>query len=343
MAKRKGSGRATINDVAEHAQVGAITVSRMLRDPSKVSEKLRTRIEHSIRELKYIPDQKARALASGRNDVIGVLVPSLTNNVFSETLRGIHDAARDTPFQIQIANTHYSEEEEDRLISLFVGQRPAALIVTGRDQSEATRMLLREADIPVVQIIETDDDPIDMVIGFSHSQAATTVVDHLVDQGYRRIGFIGARMDPRLARRLSGYEQRLKELDMYDEARVAVTTKASSVNLGREFFRKLQSRDPNIDAVFCGNDDMALGVLFECQSQGLRTPEQIGIAGFNDLEFMEAATPSLTSVRTWRYEIGFQSVENILKRLDGKQAGPLKIDLGYELKARQSTFRKSKS
>ena len=341
LAKRKGSGRATINDVAQHAKVGAITVSRMLRDPSKVSEKLRARIEESIRILKYIPDQKARALASGRNDVIGVLVPSLTNNVFSDTLRGIHDAARDTPFQIQIANTHYSVTEEDRLISLFVGQRPAALIITGRDQSPKTRDLLIESDIPIVQIIETDDDPIDMVIGFSHSKAAMTVIDHLVDQGYRRIGFIGARMDPRLARRLSGYTDRLKELDLFDDTRIAVTTNASSVNLGREFFRDLQQQDPKMDAVFCGNDDMALGVLFECQAQDIKIPTQMGIAGFNDLEFMSAAVPPLTSVLTHRYEIGFQAVTRILARLTGDDPTGHKIDVGYELQARQSTALKT--
>ncbi|WP_169543961.1 HTH-type transcriptional regulator GntR [Sneathiella aquimaris] len=341
MAKRKGSGRATINDVAQHAKVGAITVSRMLRDPSKVSEKLRTRIEESIRVLKYIPDQKARALASGRNDVIGVLVPSLTNNVFSDTLRGIHDAARDTPFQIQIANTHYSVAEEDHLISLFVGQRPAALIVTGRDQSEKTRNLLSESKIPIVQIIETDDNPIDMVIGFSHSKAAMTVIDHLVEQGYRRIGFIGARLDPRLARRLSGYKQRLTELDLFDEARIAVSTAASSVNLGRDFFKDLQKRDPKMDAVFCGNDDMALGVLFECLAQNIQIPTEMGIAGFNDLEFMSAAVPPLTSVLTHRYEIGYQAVDLILKRLNGEKPNSLNIDVGYELQARESTALKT--
>ncbi|MEH6405402.1 MAG: LacI family DNA-binding transcriptional regulator [Sneathiella sp.] len=337
MAKRRGSGRSTINDVAVHAKVGAITVSRMLRDPSKVSPKLRERIEESIRLLKYVPDSKARALASGQNDVIGVLVPSLSNNVFADILRGIHDTVHETPYQVQIANTRYSTEEEDRLISLFVGQRPAALILSGRDQSKNARALLEDSNIPVVQIVETGADPIDMMIGFSHEDAAVSVIDHLFEQGYRKIAFAGARMDPRMERRLSGFRTRLKALDLYDSRREATTQKSSSVSLGRTLFRQLHEQDPQIDAVFCGNDDLALGILFECQAQQINVPEKIGIVGFNDLEMMSAAVPSLTSVRTSRYEIGEQAVSSILRRIKGNFTGPKVVDVGFELMRRNST------
>src|SRR6185369_10014763 len=123
---RRGGGRPTIADVAKLAGVGAITVSRALREPGRVSQDLRRQIAAAIERLGYVPDPNARALASARADVIGVLVPSLTNNVFADVVRGIYDGLSDTSFQIQIGNTHYSGMEEERLLQVFLGQRPAA-------------------------------------------------------------------------------------------------------------------------------------------------------------------------------------------------------------------------
>ena len=204
---RRGGGRPTIADVAKLAGVGAITVSRALREPGLVSEDLRRQIAAAVKTLGYVPDTNARALASARANVVGVLVPSLTNNVFADVVRGIYDGLSDTDFQIQIGNTHYSGMEEERLLKVFLGQRPAALIVSGIDQTPAARRLLDGAGCPVVQIMETAPDPIDMMIGFSHLEGGRVATQHLIDVGYRRIGFIGARMDPRSQRRLAGYRR----------------------------------------------------------------------------------------------------------------------------------------
>ncbi|WP_419905023.1 LacI family DNA-binding transcriptional regulator [Kiloniella sp.] len=339
MGKRKGSGRATITDVAEHAQVGAITVSRMLRDPTKVSDKLRTRIEQSINALNYIPDPKARALASGQADIIGVLIPSLSNIVFADTLRAIHDGVKGTPYQVLIGNTRYDTQEEDRLISLFLGHRPAALIVAGIDQSEKSIQLLSDAGIPIVQIYEIGEDPIDISIGLSHIEASQAMIEHLLEQDFRKIGYLAARMDPRMERRLETYRSKLKPLDLYDPTRVILTDKSSSVNCGRALMRQLLENAPDTDAVVCANDDIALGALFECQSQGISVPDQMGLIGFNDFEMMSAAYPSLTSVRTNRYKIGELAVDSIFQRLKGEAPTQKKIDIGFELIQRDSTTR----
>jgi len=340
MAKRRSSGRPTINDVARHARVSAITVSRALRTPLQVSQALRTRIEAAIRALNYVPDSKARALASGQTNVIGVLIPSLGNFVFADVLRGVHDAVAGTDYQIQIGNTHYDPDEEDRLISLFIGQGPAALIVTGIDQSRAARRLLADCGLPVVQIMEIAPHPLDMMVGFAHDKAAEAIVEHLAASGYARIGFLGARMDPRVRRRLLGFRRALKKLGLYSARREITTEEVSSVRLGRILLHRLLAADPAADAAFCINDDLALGALFECQSQGIAVPERMGIVGFNDLEMMAAAAPSLTSVRTKRYEMGRRAVEMVLARLG--EGGPQDkvVDLGFELVARDSTARR---
>lgn len=154
---RRGGGRPTISDVARKAGVGAITVSRALREPERVSEELRRQIQAAIDELGYVPDPNARALASARAEVFGVLVPSLTNNVFAEVVRGIYDSLSDSPFRIQLGNTHYSGLEEERLLQVFGSQRPAALIVAGIDQTPTSRKLLENAGCPVVQVMASGE------------------------------------------------------------------------------------------------------------------------------------------------------------------------------------------
>ncbi len=314
-----------------------ITVSRALRDPQRVSQDLRASIDEAVRSLGYVPDPNARALASSRADVIGVIIPSLTNNVFADVLRGMYDAIDGSSYQIQLGNSRYSPIEEERLLTTFASQRPSALIVSGIDQTPAGRTTLENAGCPVLQIMESGPDPIDMMVGFSHRKAAEEIVSHLWRVGYRRIGFIGARMDPRSQRRLQGYRDALEPLGGVDPALMTTTPAPSSVSLGRDLLRDLMSRAPDLDAVFCNNDDLAMGALFECQRSGLDVPRRLGIAGFNDLEMMAAAYPPLTSVRTHRYEIGYRSVRMVLDAIAGRDIPERVIDIGYELAVRDST------
>lgn len=336
---RRSSGRPTITDVARLAGVGAITVSRALRDPERVSADLRRQIDAAIKTLGYVPDHNARALATTRADVIGVLLPSLTNNVFAEVVRGIYDGLSYSPYQVQIGNTHYSALEEERLLRVFLGQRPAALIVSGVDQSATARRLLESAGCPVVQIMEVASDPIDMMVGFSHSEGGRAAAQHLIGMGYRRIGFIGARMDPRSQRRLAGYRAAVEAAGLYDPRLVTTTPTPSSVPLGRELFREARSRSADLDAVFCNNDDLALGVLFECHRAAIAVPQRVGIVGFNDLDMMRVSYPSVTSIRTPRYEIGRRAVAMAVARNNGSDVGALSVDVGFELMQRESTAR----
>lgn len=334
---RRGGGRPTIADVARLAGVGAITVSRALREPDRVSVELRGQIDAAVAVLGYVPDPNARALASARADVVGVLVPSLTNNVFADVVRGIYDGLGDSRFQIQMGNTHYSGLEEERLLRVFLGQRPAALIVSGIDQTPTTRKLLKTADCPVVQIMEIGEDPVDMNVGFSHFEGGRAATQHMIERGYRRIGFIGARMDPRSQRRLAGYRTAMEAAGLYEPRLINTTPVPSSASLGRELFRDALARMPSLDAVFCNNDDLALGVLFECHRAAIAVPERIGICGFNDLDMMQVAYPSVTSVRTHRYEIGQRAVAMARARIAGGTVATRIVDLSFELMAREST------
>lgn len=316
-----------------------MTVSRTLRSPEKVSEKTRRRITAVVERLGYIPDPAASALAAGKTNVIGVIVPSVTNNVFADVLRGIYEVAEGSKWQIQLGNSRYSPLEEERLVQTFLSQRPAGLMISGRDQSEATDALLKSADCPIVQVMEIGPFPYDMIIGFSHIEASKAATRHLMDMGYKRPGYIAARLDPRSQRRLEGFRQAAEGAGLYDPARVVTTPKPSNVSLGCELVADLLSKAPDTDAILCNNDDLALGALFECQRRNIAVPNQIGICGFNDLEMMAAATPAITSVRTHRLDMGQRAMDMMINTLEGSAPDLKNIDLGFELMPRQSTAR----
>ncbi len=331
----------TLKDVAAAADVSVITVSRALRTPDIVSDKVRARIQQAVDALGYAPNQAARALASATTSIIGVIIPSITNLVFSDVLRGVYDAVEGSNYQVQLGNTRYNSRKEEELIRVFASQRPAGLIVSGIDQSEAARAMLESLGCPIVQIMDIGPDPIDMMIGFDHRDGGRAAARHLIENGYRRIGFIGARMDPRAQRRLEGYMQVLQEAGLYDDSLVLTTPQPSSVTMGSRMLSDFLGLVPDADAVFCNNDDMALGALFECQRRGIRVPGQFGIMGYNDLEYAASSTPSISSIRTFRYDMGHHAVEKVIAAAKGERADPAVTDTGFALKARQSTDRKS--
>lgn len=331
----------TLKDVAAFADVSVITASRALRTPDIVSDKVRARIREAVETLGYAPNQAARALASSSTSIIGVIIPSITNLVFSDVLRGVYDAVEDTPFEVQLANTRYNSRKEEELLRVFAAQRPGGLIVSGIDQTPVARSVLESLGCPVVQIMDIGADPIDMMVGFDHRQGGRMAARHLIESGYRRIGFIGARMDPRAQRRLEGYSHALEEADLFDPSLILTSPHPTSVMLGSRMLSDFLALAPDADAVFCNNDDMALGAMFECQRRGIRIPGQFGIMGYNDLEFSAHSTPSLSSVRTFRYDMGHQAVGMVLAASKGERPEHPVRDLGTELKARQSTDRQS--
>ena len=331
--------RVTLDDVSRAAGVSPITVSRSLRKPEMVSDGIRDRVQRAVRELGYVPNTAAQFLATGRSNVIGVVIPSVTNNVFADVLRGIYAEIEQTTFQVQVVNSRYSAETEEGLLRLFQSQSPAGMIVAGFDQTEAARDVLKSMECPLVQIMEAGPTPIDHSIGFSHFDAAAAATRHLLEQGYRNLGFIGARMDPRTLRRFAGFRETAQAAASFDETRVIQTDEASSVALGAELFSRLRRQAPDVDAVFCNNDDLALGVLFEAQRQQISVPDQLGLCGFNDLEMMAAAEPPISSVHTPRYEIGRDAIRYILSRLDDDTRPAEAVDTGYKVVARQSTMR----
>ena len=342
ITSRGRSGRVTLSDVAARAGVSAVTVSRAIRQPEMVSVQLRERIDTAARELMYVPNQLASALASSRTNTIGVVVPSLTNGVFDDYLRALHDVFMDVGFQVLVLNSRYDADDEERAIRTLLGQHPEAMIVTGIDQTPQSCSLLANSGIPVVQTMEIGENPIDINIGMDHSATGYAATSYLLQLGHRNVGLLVAREDARALRRWSGYQRAMDEAGLSTSALVVSTPRPTTVPLGAELFRQLLLQQPNTEAVFCVNDDLALGTLFECHRQGIRVPEDISIVGFNDLEFCAVCNPPLTTISTPRYELARRAARIVLEIIRGSGDRPIepRIDVGFELVVRGSTGRR---
>jgi len=333
----RSKGRVTLSDVASMAGVSSMTVSRALNEPDRVSEQVRDRVQLAVQALGYIPNRAARSLAGHRSYTIAVVIPSISNTVFSNVIKGIYDVCTPLGYEMLIGNTYYSVQQESSLISKFLTHHPDGMIVTGLDIADSARKQLEAAAIPAVQIMEVGtSEPLDMNVGISHREAPRAMARYLLERGYRRIGVIAAQMDYRTQRRVRAFVDTLAEAGVADDRRIMTSPEPSSMRLGGQLVGDLLANAPELDAVFCCNDDLAWGAIFECQRRHISIPQQLAIAGFNDLEASSCINPSLTSVSTPLYEMGKTAAEMLMRRLNGETIEQPVVDLGFTLQARES-------
>src|ERR1700742_1657154 len=200
----------TLSAVADLAGGSAITVSRVLRLPEKVAPETRVRVEAAMRELGYVPNQLAGALAGARTKSVGVLVPTIANSIFADTVQGLSDELEPLGYAVILAQSRYDPVREDRMLSALLSRRPEAIIMVGSPATEEGARLLRRAGIPLVETWELPSAPIDAVAGFDNYAAGETVARHLAAQGRQHLAFIGGD-DPRATRRWNGFAETLRK------------------------------------------------------------------------------------------------------------------------------------
>ena len=333
--RKRATGRATIGDVALLAGVSPMTVSRTLKDPNLVTKELRERVMTAVNELGYVPNLAAQTLASSRSNIIGVIIPSLSNSVFIETLTGIRDCLSVAGYQIIIGETLYSSDQERQLLSTHLARAIDGVLVTGIDLNPDVKASLANRKVPVVHMIDLCPEPGSLSVGFSQAGAGYAVGQYVVERGYKRPAMLAPQLDPRTMKRREGFLRALEEAGIKDVIEF-LTPEPSSVALGGQLLSRLRGARPDCDVVFCTNDDIALGALFECQRRGLKVPHDIAIIGFNDLPYSKACVPTITSVTTPRYEIGFQAAHLLLRQLEDHTGDGTTIDLGFRLAIRES-------
>ncbi|MGH1578576.1 LacI family DNA-binding transcriptional regulator [Planktotalea sp.] len=305
--------RATLADVAAAAGVSKMTASRALRGARDVSKNNFEKVQKAAREIGYVGNHLASALSGKRSDLIGVVIPSIANIVFAEVLAGIAEAIEGTGLQTVFGVTDYDLNTENDVIRNMLSWNPAGLIVTGLDQSNDAKRLLENTDIPVVQIMDLDGDPIDTCVGFSHRAAGAEMAASLLEMGRKRIGYIGrgVDVDVRAKKRLNGFREHLSHANI-DLMATKIGAGPSGTNIGREMTSELLSQHPDLDCIYYSNDDLAAGGALHCIASGIAVPDTLTLAGFNGLEIITSLPVSVLTSRTPRRDVGRTAAQLIV-------------------------------
>lgn len=337
----KGQVRATVtlSDVARLAGVAPMTVSRYLNQPETVREPTRLKVRRAIEQTGYVHNRLAGALKSNRTRLVAVVVPMVTNPIFSDAFQAINERLAKAGYQVLLGVSGYQSEQEQELLEVILSRRPDGIILTGTLHTITSRNRLRAAGVPVVETWDLSAEPIDMLVGFSHEQAGHDVARHLLGQGYRHFALFAVD-DPRGLRRADSFSKTLAEEGVTDLHR-RTWQGLPSLAQGREglnaLLQGLSSNEHGPWVVVCTSDTIAQGVLTEAASRGIRVPEQLAVMGFGDMAFAAHTFPALSTVRIDGTLMGQTAATMLLERLQGNSGAMRIVDIGFELVRRDST------
>ncbi len=332
---RRSSGAITLRDVAVLAGVAPITASRAINTPHQVSPDVLRKVQEAVQRTGYVPNRMAGGLASSRSRLIAAVVPSTVVSVFMETIESLNGTLFDAGYQLMLGQSGYSAEREELLLEAIIGRRPDGIFLTGILPPGKARTRLLASGIPVVETWDLTPTPIDMLIGFSHSDIGRDVAHFLMRKGYQKFAIVHAE-DERAARRTVAFQDAITQHGL--PAALAVNVGGSrSLKSGREAMARILNASPQVEAIFCSSDLLALGVMTEARARHLNVPDDIAVVGFGDVPFVADMVPALTTVRINGGEIGTRAARCLIDRAEDRAVASRIVDVGFSIVEREST------
>lgn len=329
--------RVTIDDVAELAGVSYQTVSRVINNSPNVKDETRERVQKVIAETGYRPSHIARSLVSARTATIGLIIPDISNPFFSAVARGADQVASDQGYSILLCNASEDASREIDLLNLLHERYVDGVIVCGSRQEDAplTEALSQfRAAVLVNRRLEGGSIPAVLI---DDALGGVMITQHLLQLGHKAIGFVaGPKTSYSGRERLRGYKQALAGADIEPQpgwVQHCLPTTAA----GEESTNLLLNANPELSALFCYNDLVALGALRQCATLGYHVPGDIAVTGFDDIMLAGVVTPALTTCHVPRAEIGSRAVTMLLDCIDNEIDRCDEVVIKPELVIRDST------
>ena len=336
--RSRGTGHVRIEDVARQAAVSAQTVSRFFRNPEQVSADTAARIGEAVRVTGYVPNLVAGALASNRSRIVAVLVPTIANPIHAAPVQALEERLRPAGYQVLLGSTHYDPNIEHDLVEAFLARRVDGIVLTGTSLLPATATMLARSGVPVVQMWELPQDPVDMAVGSDNERAGVAVAQHFYERGYRHFAVLShaAAGDTRSAARLRGFDREARRLGVGPPFSSSFT-RSTDLSQAPALLDRLRKAGRPIDAVFCVGDPLGIGLVLACGRAGVRVPQELAVAAFGDNDLAALITPALTTVRVPRAEFGRIAGEMLLRRFAGEPVEERIVDVGFVLVVRETT------
>jgi DNA-binding LacI/PurR family transcriptional regulator len=326
----------TLAQVAKRAGVSSATVSRVLNSVSIVKNSTRARVMRAAQELNYHPNLHARTLARGNSRTLGIIISNMENPFFFDIFQVLESCARARGYEAVVANTGYRSEQLVASVGLMIGLRVAGLAAIVSEMDADLIRMINDSRTPCVFYdVGTPSRNITNV-RVDYRKGIERTVEYLHALGHERIAFIGhhASLGPINERRTAF----LDAVSRYaPRTQAKITDGADGLEGGRQAARELLASDFQPTAIVCVNDFMAVGVMRELRSQGIRVPQEISVTGFDNIHLSEFCSPSLTTVHIPREHIGRTIFECLLPEGKKPRAKGKEIVIDTELVVREST------
>jgi LacI family transcriptional regulator len=326
----------TIADVAREASVSTATVSHVLNRTRVVNPGTVAAVEAAISATGYTPNTTARSLARSSSSTIGVAVSAISNHYFSEVVSAIESACSENDLMMFLSDTHDDPQHQLRVVrELFQRRVDGIILAPTEDRSSEVLAFLRKNGVSTVLIDRVISSEFDQV-GCENVQATAVLVQHLVEHGHRRIGFVAGRANLSTSQeRLEGFRRGLK-LAMIPEEGELVVDGDSRVSGACDAVRGLLAGPRRPTALVTGNNLMTIGALRALREVGVRVPEDMALVGFDDFDWAEFASPPLTLMAQPTLKLGRVSLDLLVRRLNNPSGGPRTVRLSPKLQIRHS-------
>ncbi|MGG4398269.1 LacI family DNA-binding transcriptional regulator [Paenibacillus thiaminolyticus] len=332
---------ATIYDIAKKANVSAMTVSRVINNTGRVSEKTRDKVKQVMEEMRYIPNSVARCLVTQESKIVSLLITDITNPFFTTMARGAEDAAMRHGYRLMFGNSDESFSKEKDYVEMILSMRvDGVLFAPSGDQSKEHLEWLQRQNVPFVLLDrEVPGIDCDAVLGDSRDGAKRMVAE-MIRYGHRRIALVNGAQDVSTAReRQAGYIEALQEAGIeLDESLIMQTSYSRVQDLSVAHWMEL-APEARPTAIFAANNMLALSVLKSVRSLGLRVPDDLSIACFDDFGWVEEANPFFSVASQPAYEFGEQGMQLLLDRIKNREEQPRQIMLPCDILMRESVGR----
>jgi LacI family gluconate utilization system Gnt-I transcriptional repressor len=321
MSRRKPN-LVTMEQVAVAAGVSRMTVSRALRKDGAVSARTRERILKVVAKMNYLPDQMAGSLSTKKSGFVATLVPSLNNVHYASVLQALTESIETTGLQVLLGHTDYSMAREEELVESMLKRRPEAIALPYDGHSTRTIKLLKQAQIPVIELWEVPPRPIGYTVGFSNEQASYDMTQRLIAFGYRNIAFLCETNDEwtRGAARRAGFTKAMEVAGLSSHRMIRFGTPPMSIKDGYDIGKNLNNYFDDIDCIFCVSDSPAFGIITALREDGVQVPQDVGVAGFGNFEVSRYSTPTISTVEVDPAAVGRIAAELVVKLLADESA-----------------------
>lgn len=311
------------------AGVSTATVSRAMNNPETVSQELRTRIASVVRHLGWVPHGVARALATKRTGTIGAVFPTLTHGDFARAIQALQNELAERGYTLLLACSEYKPEQEYDQVRKFIERGVDGLILVGEAHHGDLPALLEKHKVHHVHTFVYNPTTHGTCVGPDNRKALYRLTNYLIGLGHKRFGVIAqsTQNNDRAQARLQGVRDALAERSMAIQP-AHFAEGYWGVHEGRQLFRRILAQAPRPTAVICGNAYLAVGALLESQAMGIRVPEEMSIAGYDDIEIMAELPIPITTVRVLSDEVGRRAARLLVAKVEGG-----KVDLDYECDA----------